>query len=66
MLERALSARRAAQFSEEGDNYDKSKTRKHISFAMKATNYLSRTASTTLNLISDLSACHGIETWKNC
>ncbi|KAA8540388.1 hypothetical protein F0562_024693 [Nyssa sinensis] len=43
MLERVLSARRAAQFSEEGDEDDESKTRKHISFATRATNYLTRT-----------------------
>ncbi|KAI8018249.1 hypothetical protein LOK49_LG04G02715 [Camellia lanceoleosa] len=46
MLERALSARRAAQFSGEGDEDDgddESKTRKHISPLIRATNYFTRT-----------------------
>lgn len=42
ILERALSARRGAQVSEEGDEDDESKTRKHISLAMRATNFLTR------------------------
>ncbi|XP_057968559.1 uncharacterized protein LOC131158028 isoform X2 [Malania oleifera] len=43
MLERMLSARRVAQVSEEGDEDDESKTKKHISFAMRASNYVTRT-----------------------
>lgn len=44
MLERVLSLRRAAQHSEEGDDDDdESKTRKHVSFTVRATNHLART-----------------------
>ncbi|KAL6966089.1 hypothetical protein U1Q18_044109 [Sarracenia purpurea var. burkii] len=46
MLERVHSARRPAQFSGEGDDDnddgDESKTRKHVSLAIRATNYLTR------------------------
>ncbi|XP_022844663.1 uncharacterized protein LOC111367831 [Olea europaea var. sylvestris] len=53
MLERALSTRRPAQFTDDGgtaaddeaneETGDESKTRKHISIAMRVTNYLTRT-----------------------
>lgn len=44
MLERVLSLRRAVQHSEEGDDDDdESKTRKHVSFTVRATNHLART-----------------------
>ncbi|PSS07417.1 Inactive protein kinase [Actinidia chinensis var. chinensis] len=45
MLERVHSARRPAQFScgDDENDGDESKTRKHISVAMRATNYLTRT-----------------------
>lgn len=52
MLERVHSARRPAQFSwgegggdddDDENDSDESKTRKHISLAMRATNYLTRT-----------------------
>ncbi|THG00582.1 uncharacterized protein LOC114311667 [Camellia sinensis] len=44
MLERVHSVRRGAQFSGEGDDdNDESKTRKNISMAMRASNYLTRT-----------------------
>ncbi|KAF5178189.1 Dna-directed rna polymerase subunit beta [Thalictrum thalictroides] len=44
MLERVLSLRsRNAQINEEGDeDADESKTRKHVSFAMRATNHISK------------------------
>lgn len=45
VLERVHSVRRPAQFSGDGvedDNDDESKTRKHISLVMRATNYLTR------------------------
>ena len=49
MLERVHSARRPAQFSggevggDDENDGDESKTRKHISVAVRATNYLTRT-----------------------
>ncbi|KAJ4953142.1 hypothetical protein NE237_029974 [Protea cynaroides] len=42
MLERELSMRRGAQFSEEGNDDDESKTRKHISFAVRVTKLMGR------------------------
>lgn len=43
MLERELSLRsRNSQINEEGDDDDESKTRKHISFATRATNHITK------------------------